>query len=180
MLPESIPASQNILTFQQLQVYVILPECTPPSQNIPLCQHVTFSESTLPSLIYPPFPTIICVAPRIYPPPPLAESPNHFLPLYATLPESTPASQNILSFQQLYVMFPESITPSQNIPLFKHVQVPLPESTPPTHIIPPPLPLFPYLPLPSRITHPLFYHYMRNQPLPPRINPLFHYYKQHS
>ena len=79
MLPESTSASQNILTFQQLQVYVILPECTPLSQNKPLFQHVTFSESTLPFIIYPPsFSTIICVAPRIYPPPPSQNPPTTF------------------------------------------------------------------------------------------------------
>ena len=48
--------------------------------------------------------------PRIYPP---------FQQLYATLPESTPPSQNITHFQcQLYATLPQSTPPSQNIPPF--------------------------------------------------------------
>ena len=132
------------------------------------------------------FHRMICNAPKIYPPPPCQNSPPPFLPLYATLPESIPASQNVVHFQQLYMTFPESITPSQNIPLFSistsdapRIYPSLPDYTPP--------PLFHYymrcsqnLPLPSRIPHPFFYHHMRNLPLSPRINPLFYYCMQHS
>ena len=109
----------------------------------------------------------ILLPPRIYPP---------FQPLYATLPESTPPSQNIgptllfnncrrpsqnlplppriyPSFQQLYATLPESTPPSQNIPHFQcQLYATLPEYTP------------------------LFNNYMRpsqNLLIPPRIYPHF-------
>ena len=121
-----------------------IPQSTPPSHNIPppsfldklIC--AVFSESTPPSQNIPPFSTTIILydAPRMYPSLPeytpfstnvyVQTFQNLPLPpkiyplfnkcLYATLPESTPPSQNISSFQQLYVT-------SQNPPF-------LPEYTP--------------------------------------------------
>ena len=94
----------------------------------------------------------ILLPPRIYPP---------FQQLYATLPESTPPSQNIgptllfnnymrpsqnlplppriyPPFQQLYATLPESTPPSQNIPHFQcQLYATLPQSTPPSQNIPP-------------------------------------------
>ena len=59
----------------------------------------------------------MCDPPRIYP------SLPEYTPLFnqficATLPESTPPSQNIPPFQQQYATLPESTPPSRNIPLF--------------------------------------------------------------
>ena len=68
-------------------------------------------------------------------------SPRLYLPfqqLYATLPESTSPSQNLLPpFQQLYATLPESTHPSLNIPPFQQLYATLPESTPPSQNIPP-------------------------------------------
>ena len=101
-----------------------------------------------PPRIYPPF-RDLSSDPIIYP------SLPEYTPLFnkcicATLPESTPPSQNRTPFQQLYATLPESIPPSQNIPLFQQLCATLPETT-----------------LPSDNT-PLFYNYM--PPPPPSWN----------
>ena len=118
------------------------------SQNLPL-----------PPRIYPLFNKYmrpsqnILLPPRIYTP---------FQQLYATLPESTPPSQNIgpthlfnnstrpsqnlppplqeypPPFQQLYATLPDSTPPSQNLPHFQcQLYATLPQSTPPSQNIPP-------------------------------------------
>ena len=68
----------------------------------------------------------ILLPPRIYPP---------FQQLYATLPESTPPSQNIGPT----LLFNNCMRPSQNLPLppriyppFQQLYANLPESTPPS------------------------------------------------
>ena len=120
-IPESTSPSQNIPPFQQL--YATLPESTPPSQNIPPFQPIYMCD---PPRIYPslpessrsPFSTTISDLPRIYPS--LSEY-TPILQLYATLPESTPPSRNILPFFNNY----NSMRPSQ-------------KSTPPSKNYPPP------------------------------------------
>ena len=97
--------------------------------------------------------------PRIYP------SLLEYTPLFnkficATLPQSTPPSENIPPFStNLYVR------PSQNLPLplriyppFQHLYATLPESTPPSHT-----------PLLNRY---IIMRRSQSQPLPPRIRPL--------
>ena len=77
----------------------------------------------------------------------------------ATLPESTPPSQNIPPFQQLYATLPESTTPSQNITPFQQLYATLPEATLSsentplflTTICPPPLLLSIYPSSPGRV-----------------------------
>ena len=121
-LPESPSPSQNIPPFSTTicdppRIYPSLPEYTPLFQQL----FVTLPESTPPSQNILPFSAIICHPPRIYPslpentpifnnymrpsqniPPPPRIYPLFFLLLYATLPESTPPSQNIPPFQHLY------------------------------------------------------------------------------
>ena len=90
-------------------------------------------------------------------------SPRIHLPfqhLHATLPESTPPSQNIPHFKHLRATFPRSTPPSQNISTFS------------TTIWDPPR-IYPSLP---EYTPSLLSYYMRpsqNLPLPPRIYPYF-------
>ena len=103
----------------------------------------------------------MCDPPRIYPSIP-KRTPLFNKFICATLPESTPPSQNLPSFQQLqyYATLPESTPPSQNIPPplffnnfmrysqnlpppkihppFQQLYSTLPESTPPSQNIPPP------------------------------------------
>ena len=94
-------------------------------------------------------------------------------------------------FLQLHATLPESTPPSQNMPTFPLLYATLPESTPPSHNIPPPTPHFlymrhtQYLPLAKSVSpflqcdpppgiHPLFPYYMRlsqRLPLPPGIYP---------
>ena len=122
--------------------------------------------------------------PRIYP------SLPEYTPLFkkfrcATLPESTPPSQNIPPFQQMYNMrlsqnlppphsqniLPLSanlyVRPCQNLPLPPRINPPyqpicatLPESTPHSQYIPP-------------LSANLYVRPFQNLPLPPRIYPLF-------
>ena len=96
-LPESTPPSQNIpplstniLLCGALRICPTLPEYTPLFNNyMRLCQNLP-----LPLRIYPPpFSTSICDTPRIYPSQNI--SPFQQLLYYATLPESTPLSQNM-------------------------------------------------------------------------------------
>ena len=129
-LPEYTPFSTNVYVrpsqnlplppriyppFQQL--YATLPECTPPSQNIP------------------PFSTtiILCDPPRIYPSlpeyTPLCNNynimrPSQNIPL---LPRISPL------FQQIYMCDPPRIypPPSQNIPPFQQLYATIPETTHP-------------------------------------------------
>ena len=117
-LPESTPLSQNIgptLLFNNYirpRIYPSLPEYTPFSTTIcgppriypSLPEYTPFSTSTImrPSQNLP-------LLPRIYP---------TFQQLYATLPESTPSSQNIpplFNNSKDYATLLESAPPSQNI-----------------------------------------------------------------
>ena len=110
--------------------------------------------------------------PRIYP---------SFQHLYATLPQSTPPSQNIPPFQQLCATVSESTPPppSQNIPPFLATICDPPRIYPSQNIPPfspticdPPR-IYPSLP---EYTPSLFSHHMRpsqNLSLPPRIHHSF-------
>ena len=170
-LPESTPPSKNIPPFSTnicdppriyplpfLLLYATLLESTPPSQNIPpfstnICDppriYPSLTEYT-PSLFsyYIRLSQNLPLPPRIYPP---------FLHLCATLPKSTPPSQNIpppfLLFSYYYATFPESTPPSQNIPPFStpicdslRIYPSLPEHTPS---------LFSYCMQPSQNLNPL-------------------------
>ena len=132
-LPESTPISQNIARFST--TYTTLPVFTPLSRNIPhfsttriLCyapriysslQNTSLLSTTIcgtpridPSLPeYTPFSTTIssCDAPRIYPF--LPEYSPLFEQLYATLPESTPPSENTPPFFDKCIVYN---IPSQN------------------------------------------------------------------
>ena len=184
-LPESTPTSQNTPPFSTTDA--TLPESTPTSRNTP-----TFSTTICdPLRIYPFFPEYSPLfnnylwysqkrplPPRIYP---------IFQQLYATLPESTPTSQNKPPnrppphFQQLYATLPESTPTSQNAPpppFNNYICDPpriypyLPEYTPlPSTTICDPPRSYPYLlitPFLTTIMRP-----SQKLPLPPRIYPTF-------
>ena len=122
----------------------------------------------------------MCDPPRMYHPPRIHPP---FQQLYATLPESTPPSQNIglPPFQQQYYMRPSKNPPlpprmypsSQQI----YYYATLPESTPPSQKIFPLEQLCATLPestLPPKKYTPFFNNYMvpyQNLPLPPRNYP---------
>ena len=109
----------------------------------------------------------------------------------ATLPESTPPSQNILPFStNLYVR------PSQNLPLppriyplfnkCRPIYVTLPESTSPSQNIPPfspticdPLRIYPSQNIPPFSTN-VYVRPSQNIPLPLKIYPLFNHYVRPS
>ena len=169
-LPESPPPSQD--TSSLFNNYNILR----PSQNLPLPPRIyppfqqlyyyaTLPESTLPPRTHPSS-TTLCDAPRIYP------SFPEYTPLFnkctcATLPESTPPSQNIPPFSTtIYATLAESTSPSHNIPPFPQLYYyeTLPESTPPSQNI---------LPFSTN----LYVRPSQNLPLPPRIYPFFKNYK---
>ena len=143
-LPESTPPSQTIPCF-------LTTICDPPSQKLSLPPEYT------PPLFFNNYDIMrpsqnLPLSPRIYP---------SFQQLHATIPESTPPSQNIPPFQQMhmcdppriypslsnYTLFfnnymrpslPEAIPPSQNAPPpFQQLYATLPESTPPSWDIPP-------------------------------------------
>ena len=111
-LPESTPSFQNIPPFSTticnaLSMYPALPEYTP-------LRNATLPESTHPSRIYPllhhymrhshnrPLPPLNILMRHSRNPPPTQNPP--FKHLHATLPESTPHSQNIPSFKHSYAM----------------------------------------------------------------------------
>ena len=97
--PEPTPPSQDI-TLLNNSNFATLPESTPPSQNIsPLFNNCIRPSQNLPlpPRIYPPFKELLlCDPPRIYPP--SRNTPPPFKKLHATLPESTPPSQNLPHF----------------------------------------------------------------------------------
>ena len=129
-----------------------LPESTSPSQNIPpfstnICD-LPRIYSFLPE--YTPFSTIICDPPRIYPSLPEYRPYPPFQQLYATLPESTPPSQNIplqtiRDPPRIYPSLPEYTPfsmsaicdPPRIYPPFQQLYATLPESTHPSQNIPP-------------------------------------------
>ena len=77
---QNLPLPPRIYPPPYQQLYMTLPESTPPSQNIPTFQQLYYY-TTLPESIPP------SISPRIYPPPPFEQ-------LYATLTEITPPSEN--------------------------------------------------------------------------------------
>ena len=182
--------SQNLPLF--LRIYSLFNNYMRPSRNLP--PPPPFPE-------YTPFLTTICDPPRIYPSFPEYTSslvsyyiwPSQNLPLppriyppfqhlVATLPESTPLSQNIPPFQQPFASLPEytlflttmcdppriypSLPPSQNIPPFSTTNTTLSESTPPSQNIPPPFQLV-YAPLPESAPT------SQNIPPPPQCQQLY-------
>ena len=101
-----------------------------------------------------------------------------FQHLYATLPESTPSSQNIPPFSTtICICDPPRIYPSlpEYTPLFNNYMRPSQNITPFSTTICEPPRIYP----PPPDYTPLFNNYMRpsqNLPLPPRIYPLFNKY----
>ena len=172
-VPESTPPSQNIPLPPPFATDVYVQ----PSQNLPLPPriHPPFSKNSyvrpsqnlpLRPRIYPPFQQIcMCDRPRIYPSLPEYTPPPPFNKgICATLPESTPPSQNTPPLsgnlyvrpsqnlplpprtpsphpsQQMYMCNPPRIYPyfPEYTPFFnKFICATLPESTPPSQNIPP-------------------------------------------
>ena len=146
LLPRIYPPFQQIYMCDPPRIYPSLPEYTPLFNKF-IC--ATLPESTPPSQNLPPFSTNLYVRPsqnlplppRIYPPPlqqmymcnPLRIYPN--LPEYtllfnkficATLPESTPPSQNLHPpCQSIYMCDPPKIYPSlpEYTPLFNNYNI---------------------------------------------------------
>ena len=119
LIPESTLSSQNIAPFKHL--YVTLPDCTPPSQNIhPPFKHLRSISD--PPRIYPSLPkytrllykaTLLESTYRAYPFFHNYVQHSHDLPLPPRI--YTPPLLNIFD---LYATLPESALPSQNIPAF--------------------------------------------------------------
>ena len=156
-LPESTPPPPEYISFSTTIILCGPPRIYPSPESTPLfnqfmCATTTICDFPFSSNVYVRPSQNLPLLPRIYP--------QAFQQLIATLPESTPPSQNISPFQQMYVRL------SQNLPS-------LPEYTPLFNNY---MRLSQNIPLPPRISLFNNYNIMRpsqNLPLPPRIYPPF-------